>query len=132
MLVLDPIADMLTRIRNANTNKHESVLVPQSKTKLAIAEILKAEGYIVDYTSTVVDGVKMIEITLKYGPNGEKVIQGLKRISKPGLRTYVNAEQLPKVLNGLGIAIVSTSKGVITDKNARKLNVGGEVLAYVW
>lgn len=132
MLVLDPIADMLTRIRNANTNKHDSVLVPQSKTKLAIAEILKSEGYIVDYKATVVDGIKMIEITLKYGPNGEKVIQGLKRISKPGLRIYANAEQLPKVLNGLGIAIISTSKGIITDKNARKLNVGGEVLAYVW
>ena len=132
MLVLDPIADMLTRIRNANTNKHDSVLVPQSKTKLAIAEILKSEGYIVDYKATVVDGIKMIEVTLKYGPNGEKVIQGLKRISKPGLRIYANAEQLPKVLNGLGIAIISTSKGIITDKNARKLNVGGEVLAYVW
>ena len=132
MLVLDPIADMLTRIRNANTNKHESVLVPQSKTKLAIAEILKNEGFIVDYKSTEVDGIKMMEITLKYGPNGEKVIQGLKRISKPGLRIYANAEQLPKVLNGLGIAIVSTSKGIITDKDARKLNVGGEVLAYVW
>ena len=132
MLVLDPIADMLTRIRNANTNKHDSVLVPQSKTKLAIAEILKSEGYIVDYKATEVDGIKMIEVTLKYGPNGEKVIQGLKRISKPGLRIYANAEQLPKVLNGLGIAIISTSKGIITDKNARKLNVGGEVLAYVW
>ena len=132
MLVLDPIADMLTRIRNANTNKHASVLVPQSKTKVAIAEILKNEGYIVDYTTSVVENVKMIEITLKYGPNGEKVIQGLKRISKPGLRIYANAEQLPKVLNGLGIAIVSTSKGIVTDKNARKLNVGGEVLAYVW
>ena len=132
MLVLDPIADMLTRIRNANTNKHDSVLVPQSKTKLAIAEILKDEGFIVDFKSTEVDGIKMMEITLKYGPNGEKVIQGLKRISKPGLRIYANAEQLPKVLNGLGIAIISTSKGIITDKNARKLNVGGEVLAYVW
>ena len=132
MLVLDPIADMLTRIRNANSNKHDSVLVPQSKTKLAIAEILKNEGFIVDYKSTVVENVKMIELTLKYGPNGEKVIQGLKRISKPGLRIYANAEQLPKVLNGLGIAIVSTSKGIVTDKNARKLNVGGEVLAYVW
>ena len=132
MLVLDPIADMLTRIRNANSNKHETVLIPQSKTKLAIAEILKNEGYIVDYKATESEGVKMIEITLKYGPNGEKVIQGLKRISKPGLRIYANAEQLPKVLNGLGIAIVSTSKGIITDKNARKLNVGGEVLAYVW
>jgi len=132
MLVLDPIADMLTRIRNANSSKHESVLVPQSKTKLAIAEILKEEGYISSYKAVEADGIKMIEITLKYGPNGEKVIQGLKRISKPGLRIYANAEQLPKVLNGLGIAIVSTSKGVITDKNARKLNVGGEVLAYVW
>lgn len=132
MLVLDPIADMLTRIRNANTNKHDTVLVPQSKTKLAIAEILKNEGFITGYGAKVVDGIKMIEITLKYGPNGEFVIQGLKRISKPGLRVYANAEQLPSVLNGLGIAIVSTSKGIITDKQARKLNVGGEVLAYVW
>ena len=132
MLVLDPIADMLTRIRNANSNKHETVLIPQSRVKLAIAEILKSEGYIVDYSTSVVDGVKMIEITLKYGPNGEKVIQGLKRISKPGLRIYANAEQLPQVLNGLGIAVISTSKGIITDKEARKLNVGGEVLAYVW
>ena len=132
MLVLDPIADMLTRIRNANSNKSESVLIPQSKTKLAIAEILKEEGYIVDFKAVESEGIKMIEVTLKYGPNGEKVIQGLKRISKPGLRIYSNAEQLPKVLNGLGIAIVSTSKGIITDKNARKLNVGGEVLAYVW
>ena len=132
MLVLDPIADMLTRIRNANANKHDSVLVPQSKTKTAIAEILKEEGYISSYKTVEVDGIKMMEIALKYGPNGEKVIQGLKRISKPGLRIYANAEKLPKVLNGLGIAIVSTSKGIITDKNARKLNVGGEVLAYVW
>ena len=132
MLSLDPIADMLTRIRNANANKHESVFVPQSKTKLAIAKILKDEGYIVDYKSSEENGIKMIEITLKYGPNGEKVIQGLKRISKPGLRIYANTEQLPKVLNGLGIAIVSTSKGIITDKVARKMNVGGEVLAYVW
>ena len=132
MLVLDPIADMLTRIRNANSNKHEKVVIPQSKTKLAIAEILKNEGYIVDFTTVDSEQGKMIEVTLKYGPNGEKVIQGLKRISKPGLRIYSNAEQLPQVLNGLGIAIVSTSKGIITDKNARKLNVGGEVLAYVW
>ncbi len=132
MLVLDPIADMLTRIRNANSNKHDSVLVPQSKAKLAIAAILKEEGYISEFKSVEAEGIKMIEITLKYGPNGEKVIQGLKRISKPGLRIYSNAEQLPKVLNGLGIAIVSTSKGIITDKNARKLNIGGEVLAYVW
>ncbi len=132
MLSIDPIADMLTRIRNANANKHESVLVPESKTKRAIADILKEEGFIVSYTSKEVEGVKMMELTLKYGPNGEKVIQGLKRISKPGLRIYANVEQLPKVLNGLGIAIVSTSKGIMTDKNARKLNVGGEVLAYVW
>ncbi len=132
MLIIDPIADMLTRIRNANANKHENVLVPASKTKLAIAEILKSEGYIVDYKETVADGIKMIEITLKYGPNGEKVIQGLKRISKPGLRIYANASEIPQVLNGLGIAIVSTSKGIVTDKNARKLNVGGEILAYVW
>ena len=132
MLVLDPIADMLTRIRNANTNKHETVVIPQSKTKLAIAEILKEEGYIVDFKTVDSEQGKMIEVTLKYGPNGEKVIQGLKRISKPGLRIYSNAEQLPQVLNGLGIAIVSTSKGIVTDKNARKLNVGGEVLAYVW
>ena len=132
MLVLDPIADMLTRIRNANSNKHNTVCVPQSKTKLAIAEILKEEGFIVDYTTVDSEQGKMIEVTLKYGPNGEKVIQGLKRISKPGLRIYSNAEQLPQVLNGLGIAIVSTSKGIVTDKQARKLNVGGEVLAYVW
>ena len=132
MLVLDPIADMLTRIRNANSNKHNTVVIPQSKTKLAIAEILKEEGFIVDYKTVDSERGKMIEVTLKYGPNGEKVIQGLKRISKPGLRIYSNAEQLPQVLNGLGIAIVSTSKGIITDKNARKLNVGGEVLAYVW
>ena len=132
MLVLDPIADMLTRIRNANTNKHETVVIPQSKTKLAIAEILKEEGFIVDFKTVESEQGKMIEVTLKYGPNGEKVIQGLKRISKPGLRIYSNAEQLPKVLNGLGIAIVSTNKGIITDKEARKLNVGGEVLAYVW
>ena len=132
MFTNDPIADMLTRIRNANMAKHESVTVPESKTKTAIANILKEEGYIAGYKSVKLDGVNMLEITLKYGPNGEKVIQGLKRISKPGLRIYANAEQLPKVLNGLGIAIVSTSKGIVTDKNARKLNLGGEVIAYVW
>lgn len=132
MFTVDPIADMLTRVRNANMNKHESVLVPESKTKTAIAQILKEEGYIVDFKKVKQDGVNMLEITLKYGPNGEKVIQGLKRISKPGLRIYANADQLPKVLNGLGIAIVSTSKGIVTDKNARKLNLGGEVIAYVW
>ncbi len=132
MLISDPIADMLTRIRNANANKHSSVSVPMSKTKLAIAQILKEEGFIVDFKQTESEGIKLIEIELKYGPKGEKVIQGLKRISKPGLRIYAEAEKLPKVLNGLGIAIISTNKGIITDKNARKLNVGGEVLAYVW
>jgi len=132
MIVIDPIADMLTRIRNANTRKHESVNIPLSKVKLAIAKILLDEGYITSYTQETVDGIQMITITLKYGPNGEKVIQGLKRISKPGLRLYANAEQMPKVLNGLGIAIVSTNKGIMTDREARKNNVGGEVLAYVW
>lgn len=132
MIVIDPIADMLTRIRNANARKHETVNIPLSKVKLAIAEILLNEGYISSYTQDTVDGIKMITISLKYGPNGEKVIQGLKRISKPGLRLYANAVQMPKVLNGLGIAIVSTSKGIMTDKEARKNDVGGEVLAYVW
>ena len=132
MIVIDPIADMLTRIRNANTRKHESVNIPLSKVKLAIAKILLDEGYITSYTQETVDGIQMITVTLKYGPNGEKVIQGLKRISKPGLRLYANAEQMPKVLNGLGIAIVSTNKGIMTDREARKNNVGGEVLAYVW
>ena len=132
MIVIDPIADMLTRIRNANSRKHETVNIPLSKVKLAIAEILLNEGYIASYTQDTVDGIKMITITLKYGPNGEKVIQGLKRISKPGLRLYANSVQMPKVLNGLGIAIVSTNKGIMTDKEARKNDVGGEVLAYVW
>ena len=132
MIVIDPIADMLTRIRNANSRKHETVNIPLSKVKLAIAEILLNEGYIASYTQNTIDGIKMITITLKYGPNGEKVIQGLKRISKPGLRLYANAVQMPKVLNGLGIAIVSTNKGIMTDKEARKNDVGGEVLAYVW
>ena len=132
MIVIDPIADMLTRIRNANTRKHETVNVPSSKTKLAIAEILLEEGYITSYSKETIDGISYIVITLKYGPNGEKVIQGLKRISRPGLRQYANVEQLPKVLNGLGIAIMSTNKGIMTDKNARKQSVGGEVLAYVW
>lgn len=132
MIVIDPIADMLTRIRNANTRKHETVNVPSSKTKLAIADILLEEGYIASYSKETIDGVSYIVISLKYGPNGEKVIQGLKRISKPGLRQYANVDQLPKVLNGLGIAIMSTSSGIMTDKQARKQGVGGEVLAYVW
>ena len=129
----DPIADMLTRIRNANTAKHDTVDVPASKMKISIAEILLKEGYIKKYEIEEVNGFKSLHITLKYGKDkNEKVISGLKRISKPGLRVYANVEEMPKVLGGLGIAIVSTNKGVITDKEARKLNVGGEVLAYVW
>jgi len=132
MYINDPIADMLTRIRNANVNKAESVDVPSSKMKLAIANILLDEGFISKFEEVEVEGHKNIHIDLKYGPNGERVITGLKRISKPGLRVYANADELPKVLNGLGIAVVSTNKGVVTDKVARKLNVGGEVLAFVW
>ena len=129
----DPIADMLTRIRNANMAKHDSVEIPASKMKLSIAEILLNEGYIKSY-EVVGEGVhKNIVVTLKYGADkNEKVIAGLKRISKPGLRVYASAENMPKVLGGLGIAIVSTNQGVITDKEARKLNVGGEVLAFIW
>ena len=133
MTMSDPIADMLTRIRNANTAKHDTVDVPASKMKIAIADILLDEGYIAKY-DIVEDGIfKTIHITLKYGADkNEKVISGLKRISKPGLRVYSNSEDMPKVLGGLGIAIVSTNKGVITDKEARKLGVGGEVLCFVW
>ena len=133
MTMSDPIADMLTRIRNANTAKHDTVDVPASKMKLAIAEILFNEGYLAKY-DVVEDGAfKTIHITLKYGADkNEKVISGLKRISKPGLRVYANKEDLPRVLGGLGTAIISTNHGVITDKEARKLNVGGEVLCFVW
>jgi small subunit ribosomal protein S8 len=129
----DPIADMLTRIRNANAAKHDTVDVPVSKMKTAIAEILLKEGYIAKYT-VIEDGTKKnLHITLKYGADkNEKIITGLKRISKPGLRVYVNKDELPRVLGGLGVAILSTNKGVITDKEARKLQVGGEVLAFVW
>ena len=128
----DPIADMLTRIRNALIVKHASVEVPASNMKKAIAKILLDEGYISAY-DVVEDGVQgKIVITLKYGPNGERVISGLKRVSKPGLRIYTGCDELPKVLGGLGIAIISTSKGVMTDKEARKSNHGGEVLAYIW
>ena len=131
MQITDPIADMLTRIRNAGSAKHESVDVPASKMKKAIAEILQ-EGYIKNY-QIIDDGTQgIIRITLKYLPGKEKAIQGLRRVSKPGLRVYAGADELPRVLKGLGIAIVSTSKGVMTDKKARKLNVGGEVLAFVW
>ena len=129
----DPIADMLTRIRNANTAKHDTVDVPASKIKTEIARILLDEGYIKAY-EIVEDGVvKTIKITLKYGADkNQKVISGLKRISKPGLRLYAGVENMPKVLGGLGIAIISTNKGIVTDKEARAMNVGGEVLAFVW
>ena len=133
MTMSDPIADMLTRIRNANTAKHDTVDVPASKMKIAIADILLKEGYIKNYTIEEVNGFKSIHITLKYGKDKNvKIITGLKRISKPGLRVYANAEDLPRVLGGLGTAIVSTNHGVITDKEARKLGIGGEVLAFVW
>lgn len=133
MTMSDPIADMLTRIRNANTAKHDTVDVPASKMKMAIAEILLNEGYIAKYDIVEDGNFKTIHITLKYGADkNEKVISGLKRISKPGLRVYANSEDIPKVLGGLGTAIISTNKGVITDKDARKLNVGGEVLCFVW
>lgn len=133
MTMSDPIADMLTRIRNANTAKHDTVDIPSSKMKLAIADILLKEGYIQKY-ELIEEGVyKTIRITLKYGADKKKkIITGLKRISKPGLRVYAGAEDLPKVLGGLGIAIISTNEGVMTDKEARARNVGGEVLAYVW
>ena len=132
MVMTDPIADYLTRIRNANMAKHDSVEIPASNIKKSISEILKREGFIRDYEVADDNKQGVIKVFLKYGPNGERVISGLKRISKPGLRNYVGAEDLPKVLNGLGIAIVSTSAGVITDKEARQKNVGGEVLAYIW
>lgn len=133
MTMSDPIADILTRIRNANTAKHDTVDVPASKMKLAIANILLDEGYIAKY-DLVEDGhFQTIHITLKYGADkNEKVITGLKRISKPGLRVYANTEDIPRVLGGLGTAIISTNKGVVTDKEARKLGVGGEVLCFVW
>lgn len=132
MVLTDPIADFLTRIRNANMAKHDSVEIPASNIKKSLAEILKQEGFIRDYEVTEDGKQGVIKITLKYGPNGERVISGLKRISKPGLRNYVSADNLPKVLNGLGIAIVSTSAGILTDKEAREKNVGGEIIAYVW
>ena len=133
MMTSDPIADMLTRIRNANTAKHDTVDIPASKMKLAIAEILLNEGYIKKYEVVEVGDFKNIQITLKYGKDKtEKIISGLKRISKPGLRVYAGKDELPRVLGGLGIAIISTNKGIVTDKEARKLQVGGEVLAFVW
>ena len=132
MHITDPIADMLTRIRNANNAKHDTVDVPASNMKKSIAQILLEEGYIKNF-QLIDDGTQgVIRVTLKYGAGKEKVISGLRRVSKPGLRVYAGADELPKVLRGLGIAIVSTSKGVMTDKKARELNVGGEVLAFVW
>ena len=129
----DPIADMLTRIRNANTAKHDTVDIPASKMKVSIAEILLKEGYIQKFDMLQIDNFDAIRVTLKYGSNKtEKIITGLKRISKPGLRVYAGRENLPRVLGGLGIAILSTNQGILTDKEARKLQVGGEVLAFVW
>lgn len=128
----DPIADMLTRIRNANQMRYIEVEVPASKIKTEIARILKEEGFITDYKIKKEKVQNTIVLNLKYGQNKERVITGLKRISKPGLRVYAKAEEIPKVLNGLGIAIISTSKGIMTDKNARKQSLGGEVLAYIW
>lgn len=132
MQITDPIADLLTRIRNASTSKHDTVDVPASKMKKAIVDILNEEGYIKGYQE-IEDGRQgVIRINLKYGPNHERVISGLKRVSKPGLRFYAGVDELPRVLKGLGIAIVSTSKGIMTDKKARELHIGGEVLAFIW
>ena len=132
MNTTDPIADMLTRIRNANTSKHKTVDIPASKMKLGIAEILFKEGYIKAFEEIKDENQGIIRVTLKYDEKGNRVIDGLKRISKPGLRVYAKADEMPRVLNGLGIAIVSTSEGLMTDKEARAKKLGGEVLAYVW
>ena len=133
MMTSDPIADMLTRIRNANTAKHDTVDIPSSKIKVAIADILVDEGYIEKYEMIEEGSFKTIRVTLKYGADkNEKIITGIKRISKPGLRVYASKDEIPSVLGGLGIAILSTNQGIITDKEARKLQVGGEVLAFVW
>jgi small subunit ribosomal protein S8 len=131
MSITDPIADLLTRIRNAVNAKHDSVDIPASKEKLEIVRILKEEGFVLGYTTSS-DLKKVITVTLKYSADNQKVISGIKRISKPGLRVYAEVDKLPRVLNGLGIAIISTSQGVMTDRDARKKNVGGEVIAYVW
>ncbi|WP_296955852.1 30S ribosomal protein S8 [uncultured Dialister sp.] len=132
MVTTDPIADMLTRIRNANDAYHDSVDMPASRVKAAVLTILKNEGFIRNVEQIEVEGHQVLRVSLKYGANREKVIKGLKRISKPGLRTYAGKEELPKVLGGLGIAIISTSQGIMTDKAARKAGLGGEVLAFVW
>ncbi|HZK20947.1 MAG TPA: 30S ribosomal protein S8 [Oscillospiraceae bacterium] len=132
MQITDSIADMLTRIRNANSAKHDTVQIPASNMKKAIAQILVDEGYIKNYKVIENGNQGVIEVALKYGPNKSQVLTGLRRVSKPGLRIYSNCEDMPKVMNGLGVVIVSTSKGVMTDKEARKSKVGGEVLAYIW
>lgn len=132
MVMSDPIADMLTRIRNANVVRHETVEIPSSKMKKEIAEILKKEGFIRDAEYVEDNKQGIIRLFLKYGPNNERVISGLKRISKPGLRVYTKSQEIPRVLGGLGIAIISTSKGVMTDKDARQAKSGGEVICYVW
>lgn len=132
MTMTDPIADMLTRIRNANSVHYDKVEIPCSKIKTAIAEILKEEGFIKNFEVVAGEHQNVIRVELKYGPNKEKVISGIKRISKPGLRVYTQKDQLPRVLGGLGIAVISTSKGMMTDKAARKAGLGGEVVAYVW
>ena len=131
MMITDPIADMLTRIRNANQMKHATVSMPASKLKCEILRVLKAEGYISDYVLKEEENKKLIEVTLKY-VNKQRVIQGIKRISKPGLRVYAKTNELPRVLNGLGVAIISTSSGIMTDRDARKQKLGGEVIAFVW
>ena len=132
MAMTDPIADMLTRLRNANSVYHDKVEIPGSKIKTAIAEVLKEEGFIKDYTFTEDNKQGILTLLLKYGPQREKVISGIKRVSKPGLRQYAKRAELPRVLGGLGIAIISTSKGIMSDKQARKAGLGGEVIAYVW
>ncbi|HWR38579.1 MAG TPA: 30S ribosomal protein S8 [Patescibacteria group bacterium] len=132
MVMTDPIADLLTRIRNANSVYHDKVEIPASKIKQAVVQILKEEGFIKDYEKIADNKQGVLRLSLKYGPNREKVITGIKRISKPGLRVYAKHEQLPRVLGGLGIAIISTSKGIMSDKTARREGLGGEVIAYVW
>lgn len=132
MVMTDPIADMLTRIRNANKMRHETVEIPTSSIKTDMLKVLKNEGFITEYKTVTKEGKSLTTVTLKYTQSNERVIKGLKRISKPGLKVYAQSEELPKVLNGLGIAIISTSQGVMTDKEARKLKIGGEVLAYIW
>lgn len=132
MVMTDPIADMLTRIRNANQMRNETVEMPSSKMKIEIAKILVEEGYVTSYEVKEVENKKVLTITLKYGANNTRVITGIKRISRPGLRVYTASTELPKVLNGLGVAIISTSKGLMTNKKAKLANIGGEVVAYVW